>query len=140
MSLKIELLEESSQEVAPSAEEFVANFYERVVTMFPEVQHLFEDADESVQREKFLGGLVMVIKNLRNTKVVSMALQDLERRHEEMGVEREHYPMVGAALPETFSDFLGEKWTPEVKQAWTDAYNAIAALMYEGYEPSKEAA
>lgn len=57
-----------------------------------------------------------------------------------MGVEREHCPMVGAALLETFAGFFGEKWTPDVKKEWTDACNAIAAMMYEGYEPSKEAA
>ncbi len=140
MSLKVEVLEKSFQEVAPHAEEFVADFYERLLTMLPEVQHLFKDTDMEVQRTKLIGALAMVIKNLRNTRIVSMALQDLGRRHEEMDVEREHYPMVGAALLETFAGFFGEKWTPDVKEAWTAAYNAIAAMMYEGYESSKEAA
>lgn len=58
----------------------------------------------------------MVIKNLRNTKIVSMALHDLGWRHEEMGVEREHYPMIGAALLETFAGFFGEKWTPRMSR------------------------
>lgn len=140
MSLKVEILEKSFQEVAPHAEEFVADFYERLFTMFPEVQHLFKDTDMKAQRMKLIGAMAMVIKNLRNTRIVSMALQDLGRRHEEMGVEREHYPMAGAALLEAFAGFFGEKWTPDVKEAWTDACNAIAAMMCEGYESSKEAA
>ncbi|MEE9196960.1 MAG: globin domain-containing protein, partial [bacterium] len=97
-------------------------------------------AHSGLQRTKLIGAMAMVIKNLRNTRIVSMTLQDLGRRHEEMGVEREHCPMVGAALLETFAGFFGEKWTPDVKEAWTDAYDAIAAMMYEGCESSKEAA
>ncbi len=77
MSLKVEILEESFQEVAPHAEEFVADFYERLLTMLPEVQHLFKDTDMEVQRTKLIGALAMVIKNLRNTRIVSMALQFL---------------------------------------------------------------
>ncbi|MEE8209753.1 MAG: globin domain-containing protein [bacterium] len=112
MSLKVEVLEKSFQEVAPHAEEFVADFYERLLTMLPEVQHLFKDTDMEVQRTKLIGALAMVIKNLRNTRIVSMALQDLGRRHEEMDVEREHYPMVGAAILETFAGFFGEEVDP----------------------------
>jgi hemoglobin-like flavoprotein len=41
---------------------------------------------------------------------------------------RQHYPIVGAELLKTFEAYLGEDWTPEVKQAWTDAYGAIANI------------
>lgn len=39
---------------------------------------------------------------------------------------------MGAALLDTFSIYLGEAWTPEVKQAWVEAYGAISSLMLEG--------
>lgn len=71
MSLKVEVLEKSFQEVAPHAEEFVADFYERLFTMFPEVQHLFNDTDMKTQRMKLIGALAMVIKNLRNTRMTT---------------------------------------------------------------------
>jgi len=45
---------------------------------------------------------------------------------------------VGASLLKTFADYLGDHWTPEVKQAWIDAYDAITALMLEGANYSQE--
>jgi hemoglobin-like flavoprotein len=39
---------------------------------------------------------------------------------------------VGAALLDTFALHLGEAWTPEVKEAWVEAYGAISSLMLEG--------
>ncbi|MGL5794458.1 MAG: globin domain-containing protein, partial [Waterburya sp.] len=51
------------------------------------------------------------------------------------GVLPEHYPMVGNSLLKSLESFLGENWTEEVKQAWTEAYTAIAQLMLEGTTP-----
>jgi hemoglobin-like flavoprotein len=45
---------------------------------------------------------------------------------------REYYPILGAVLLKTLESFLGTDWTPEVKQAWIDGYEAIANLMLEG--------
>jgi hemoglobin-like flavoprotein len=42
--------------------------------------------------------------------------------------------MVGTALLKTLESYLGMDWTPEVKQAWTYGYGAIADLMLEGKE------
>lgn len=41
---------------------------------------------------------------------------------------------MGAALLKNFESYLGENWTPEVEQAWTDAYEKIANIMLEGAE------
>ena len=41
---------------------------------------------------------------------------------------------MGAALLKNFESYLGENWTPEVEQAWTDAYDKIANIMLEGAE------
>ncbi len=39
---------------------------------------------------------------------------------------------MGAELLKTFESYLGADWTPEVKQAWTDAYGTIANIMLDG--------
>lgn len=140
MALKVELLEESFRELAPRGEEFVEAFYERLFDMFPEIQYLFKDTDMEAQRKKLLGALVMVIENLKKTEILGPALQELGKRHEDKGVQREHYPMVGVSLLKTFEDFLGDKWTLEVREAWAEAYDGIVGLMYSGYKVTKDAA
>jgi hypothetical protein len=47
--------------------------------------------------------------------------------------------MVGTALLKTFEFYLGTDWTPEVKQAWADAYAEIVNIMLEGTKPPEEA-
>lgn len=51
---------------------------------------------------------------------------------------RQHYPIVGAELLKTFEAYLGEEWTPEVKQAWTDTYGTIANIMLGGPNHAEE--
>ena len=50
----------------------------------------------------------------------------------EVGTLREHYPYVGQALIETLAAHMGDGWTPEIAEAWTEAYNAITTAMLEG--------
>lgn len=45
---------------------------------------------------------------------------------------------MGRSLLKTFEQSLGTNWTPEVQQAWSEAYAAITALMLEGAEHSPE--
>ena len=129
MSLQVDVLERSFKAVAPRGEEFVATFYTRLFSDHPEVKPLFGGADMAVQQKKLLAALVLAVENLRRPDVLGPVLKDLGRRHAGYGAKAEHYGAVGAALLETFSAYLGEAWTPEVKQAWVEAYGAISGLM-----------
>jgi hemoglobin-like flavoprotein len=73
-----------------------------------------------------------VIQNLRKPDVLAPALKGLGQRHAAYGVRPEHYPIVGAVLLDTFAACLGKRWTAERRDAWTQAYQAVCALMLEG--------
>jgi nitric oxide dioxygenase len=132
MTLQSELLETSFQAITPCGEEFVTAFYERLFTHFPQTRAFFASSDMKEQRKKLLGALALVIQNLRKPEVLTSALHGLGRRHVAYGVLPEHYPIVGIVLLETFADFLGDNWTPVYHDAWTQAYEAVCAIMLEG--------
>ena len=132
MALQIELLETSFQAIVPCGEAFVTAFYERLFTRFPQTRAFFASTDMKEQRKKLLGALALVIENLRKPEVLTSALKGLGQRHVKYGVQPEHYPIVGAILLETFSDFLGERWTQAAHEAWAQAYEAVCAIMLEG--------
>ncbi len=132
MSLQVEVLEESFEKVKPQANEFVTSFYDNLFTANPEAKPLFGSTDMAAQKKKLLGSLVLVVENLRKPEVLSDALKGLGAKHVEYGALPAHYPLVGGALLTTFEQYLKEDWTPEVKQAWVDAYGAITTLMLEG--------
>jgi hemoglobin-like flavoprotein len=59
-----------------------------------------------------------------------------EQHHKRFRVAASYYPAVGKILLETLAQFLGPKWTPELEQAWMEAYEVISAAMLQGYSSS----
>ncbi|MBW4636863.1 MAG: hypothetical protein KME05_01270 [Gloeocapsa sp. UFS-A4-WI-NPMV-4B04] len=132
MSLNVEILEQSFERVKPNATQFASSFYQNLLTDYPQIRPLFANTSMEEQEEKLIMSLVLVVENLRNPDYLTTVLQQLGERHVRYGTMRQHYPIVGAELLKTFEAYLGEEWTPEVKQAWTDAYGAIANIMLDG--------
>ncbi|MGA0200016.1 MAG: globin domain-containing protein, partial [Prochlorotrichaceae cyanobacterium] len=98
MSLQVELLEQSFNQVKPKAGEFAASFYETLFTDAPAAKPLFAHSNMDEQQTKLLKSLVFVVENLRNPDALSGALEGLGARHVKYGALPEHYPLVGAAL------------------------------------------
>ena len=132
MSLNVQLLETSFARVQPHTTEFASSFYNNLLTDYPQLRPLFANTNMEDQEKKLIMSLVLVINNVRNLAYLTTILKDLGERHVKYGTMQEHYPLVGAALLKTFESYLGSDWTPEVKQAWTDAYGAIVNVMLEG--------
>ncbi|KAF3883818.1 MULTISPECIES: globin domain-containing protein [Nostocales] len=129
MSLNVEILEQSFEKVKPHADEFVASFYNNLFQAHPEVKPLFANTDMANQQKKLLSSLVLVVENLRSPEALGSVLNSLGSRHISYGAIPNYYGLVGEALLLTFEQYLAEDWTPEVKQAWLDAFTAITALM-----------
>ena len=136
MSLNVELLEQSFELVKPKSDEFVASFYNNLFTDYPASKPLFTHTDMPKQQQMLKGALVMVIENLRQPEVLSKALKGLGARHVKYGALPEHYPLVGNSLIKTLSQYAGSAWTPELKEAWVGAYDAITELMLDGADYS----
>jgi len=57
------------------------------------------------------------------------AVQNLGKGHVAYGVEDKHYDTVGGALLYTLEAGLGDDFTPDVKDAWTEVYTVLATTM-----------
>ena len=132
MTLNINLLETSFADLRNQENEFTQCFYSTLFSDYPQVKPLFKSTKMDEQAKKLFASLVLVVNNLTKTAVLTDALQGLGTRHIKYGVLPEHYPMVGNALLKAMSTTLKEKWTPNIEQAWTEAYSAITAIMLEG--------
>ncbi|NER38187.1 MAG: flavohemoprotein [Oscillatoria sp. SIO1A7] len=132
MSLDVKNLEESFELVKPKADEFATSFYETLFADNPGADKLFEKTDMAKQKKMLVASLVLVVENLRKPDALTDTLKKLGARHVNYGTLEEHYPLVGGALLKTFESYLGDKWTPEVKKAWEEAYGTIADIMLKG--------
>lgn len=139
MSLNVELLTGSFAQVKARSSEFTTMFYSNLFADHPELQPMFANTQMEEQKKKLFDSLVLVVNNLQAPNILSATLKGLGTKHVRYGVLPLHYPMVGGSLLKTFESLLGSDWTPEVKQAWVDAYTAVAQLMLEGADYSPEA-
>jgi hemoglobin-like flavoprotein len=125
---QIKLVQESFAKVAPIADQAAVIFYDRLFEVAPQVKAMFP-ADMTEQRRKLMAMLAAVVNGLGNLETVLPAASALANRHVTYGAKAEHYPVVGAALLWTLEKGLGDGWTPEVAEAWTDAYDWLSGVM-----------
>jgi hemoglobin-like flavoprotein len=125
---QIKLVQDSFAKVAPIADQAAVMFYDRLFAVAPQVKAMFP-ADMTEQRKKLMAMLAAVVNGLGNLETVLPAASALARRHVNYGAKAEHYPVVGGALLWTLEKGLGDGWTPEVAEAWTDAYDWLSGFM-----------
>ena len=124
MTLNTALLEQSFELVAPTEAAKQAcgtECYTTLLRLHPEVEPLFAQTNMQGQARKLMATLTLVLHVLKKPEVLATTVRRLERRHQEMGLRAEHYPMVAEALLATFASRLGEQWTTEMQAAWTEA-------------------
>jgi hemoglobin-like flavoprotein len=116
--------------VAPNAEQAGAAFYGKLFALDPSLRALFA-ADLSEQARKLMQVLNFAVENLDRPETLMPAVRDLGQRHVGYGVKEPHYDAVATALLATLAEALGGRFTAEVKQAWVEAYTALATEMKE---------
>jgi hemoglobin-like flavoprotein len=131
VSLNLNALETSFDLVAPRGDELMDEFYSGLFAAAPAVKPLFPD-DMRRQKTMLLGALVLLRKSLRDLDAIVPKLRELGARHVAYGARPEHYPVVGSVLIASLAAVAGEAWTPEYEQAWSDAFDVVAATMLEG--------
>ena len=125
---QISLVQSTWAKAAPSADQIAELFYGRLFEIAPQVQPLFK-SDIKSQGRKLMQMLSVAVNGLRNLETIVPAVQEMGVRHTGYGVEPGHYDSVGAALLWTLEQGLGDGFTPEVKDAWTETYVTLATVM-----------
>jgi hemoglobin-like flavoprotein len=126
----IQIVQETFEMIAPSAETAAALFYQRLFTLDPALRPLFK-GDARTQGQKLMSTLALVVRGLGRPEQIVPAARHLGERHASYGVRPAHYRTVGEALLWTLAQGLGASFTDEVKAAWEAAYTLLAELMQE---------
>jgi hemoglobin-like flavoprotein len=130
---QIELVKSSWQKVVPIKEKAAELFYAKLFELDASLKPLFK-GDMKEQGRKLMAILNTVVTKLDQLGDIVPAAQDLGRRHGTYGVQPAHYGTVAAALLWTLGAGLGDAFTDEVRQAWTEAYGIVAKVMIDAAE------
>jgi hemoglobin-like flavoprotein len=114
----------------------VNEFYRHLFELAPEVRPMFtREMDQ--QAKKFADMLTWVIAHLEHPHELCQELRALGARHSGYGVKIDQYAPVGSALIWMFQHTLGDRFTPEMEEAWLEFY---AFASFELERGSREAA
>ncbi|BCJ92273.1 hemoglobin [Terrihabitans soli] len=134
----VALVQTSFAKVKPIAPVAADLFYARLFETAPELRPLFPE-DLAEQKRKLMAMLAAAVSGLSNIGEIAPAVSALAVRHAGYGVEPEHYVPVGASLLWTLEQGLGEDFTPEVREAWTETYTFLASFMIRAAEDAAPA-
>ncbi len=125
---KIALVQESFEKVATLGLKATELFYAELFAINPSLKAMFPD-DLKEQQKKLLAALALVVRSLHTPVKIMDTVEKLAVKHLDYGVEPIHYTYVGNALLRTVKKGLGEEFTPELCDAWTDAFRMLARVM-----------
>ena len=127
---QVKLVKENWAAVKPIKDTAADLFYNKLFELDPSIRELFKE-DISIQKKALMATISFAVATLNHPDKLIPAVQELGGRHKGYGVTEAHYGTVGAALLWTLEQGLGEAWTPEAKEAWTEVYRILSSTMLE---------
>ncbi|WP_374729675.1 globin domain-containing protein, partial [Caballeronia choica] len=109
----------------------VTRFYRRLFEHHPELRNLFNHANQRSggQSEALAHAVWAYASNIDNLGALGPAVRRISQKHASLGVQPEHYPVVGEHLLAAMAETLGDGFTEEMRDAWAAAYQQLADVM-----------
>ena len=105
-------------------------FYNKLFELDPSVRAMFK-GDMVAQGRKLMIMIKTAVAGLDKLQSILPAIEGLGKRHAGYGVADSHYDTVGKALIWTLGQGLGDAFTSEAEDAWTNVYGTLAATMIQ---------
>lgn len=106
------------------------HFYARLFTHNPELKNIFNMANQKTGRQQvaLFEAIAAYAKNIENLAVLSTAVERIAQKHTSFAIQANQYDVVGHHLIETLRELAADAFTPEVEEAWTQAYGFLAQI------------
>ncbi len=110
-----------------------AHFYQRLFSNHPDLQHMFNRSNQASgrQQQALFNAIAAYAHYLDDLPALTTAVERIAQKHTSVLVKAEHYEIVGQELIATLGDLGGDLITPQVVQAWTEAYQFLARIFIQ---------
>ena len=127
----IEIVKATAPLVGENAVKITSTFYPILFKDFPETKIMFNQSHQrdGGQPKALAAAVVAYALNIDNLGVLGGAVEEMAERHASLNIRPEHYPMVGASLIKAIGEVLGDAVTPDIAEAWTEAYGFLANIL-----------
>lgn len=106
-------------------------FYNRMFTHHPELKNMFNMGNQLSGRQQTALALAVLAyaEHIAAPSVLLPVVDRIGQKHISLDIRPEHYIIVGKHLIASIQEVLGDAATPGIVDAWTVAYNQLAAMM-----------
>jgi len=129
----IELVKRSVPALATHGADITRRMYS-ILFKDDHIRELFNHANQGEggsQVKALAGAILAYAQNIENLEALVPVVERIAHKHIGYHILPEHYPFVAKALLSAIADVLGEAATPELLQAWGEAYWFLADVLKE---------
>ncbi len=126
----VEIVKAITPIVGENAEKITCRFYQLMFSGNPEVKAYFNQAHQHSggQQRALAGAICAYFTHIDNLGVLGPAVELIAHKHCSLGVQAEHYPIVGKHLLAAIKDVMGEAVTDDIVNAVSEAYGVLAEV------------
>lgn len=127
----IDIVKSTAPVLEQHGETLTRHFYKRMFSHNPEVAPFFNPANqtEGTQQRALAGAICAYAANIDNLEALGSAVELIAQKHASLQIKEEHYPIVGENLLESIKEVLGDAATPDIINAWAEAYGFLADIL-----------
>jgi nitric oxide dioxygenase len=129
-SKTVEIVKAITPLVGAHAETITCKFYQRMFAGNPEVKAYFNQAHQHSggQQRALAGAICAYFTHIDDLAALTPAVELIAQKHCSLGIQPEHYPIVGKHLLDAIKDVMGDAATDEIMTAVAEAYGLLAEV------------
>ena len=116
-----------------NGKEITSIFYKRLFENHPELLNYFNQTNQKTGTQPLaLANIVyFAAENIDHLDKLQLSLDIIAHKHRAITVQPCHYPIVGKYMLQAIKEFLGDKATTDILDAWSNAYTIIANCLIQ---------
>ena len=129
----IDIVKSTAPALKQHGTKVTSRMYEIMFNRYPEVKSQFDMSAQAngKQPTKLANAVYAYATHIDDLGALKSAVDKIAHRHVATHVLPEQYPIVGECLLQAIQDIMGNDATDEVMTAWTEAYQALAAIFID---------
>lgn len=127
----IAIVKSTAPVLAEHGESITKVFYKRLFLHHPELKNIFNMTHQKKgsQPKVLANAVFMYAQYIDQLDQLGGLVASITEKHVSLSIQPEMYPIVGENLLAAIGEVLGEAATPEIVNAWAEAYNALAGIL-----------
>ena len=139
----IEIVKSTAPVLQEHGETITKVFYKLLFEKHPELRDVFNMShqEKGSQQKVLANAIFQYACHIDKLELLGDAVESIAQKHTSLSIPKEAYPIVGANLLEAIKIVLGDAATPEIMEAWAEAYGDLAVIFVnkeEGIYSSRE--